>query len=85
MRIISTFLPLVLALNNLVFNCQNYLQIKGYAMCTECAPNYANISMGMFKERYIYLLIKAMSKFYLRFIDDIFLNRDLNYRPANEI
>ena len=29
--------------------------------------------MGMFEERYIYHLIEKMSKFYLRFIDDIFL------------
>ena len=39
--IISTFLRLVLTLNNFVFNSQNYLQIKGCAMGTKCAPSYA--------------------------------------------
>ena len=72
-RIISTFLRLVLTLNNFVFNSQNYIQIKGCAMGTKCAPSYANIFMGMFEERYIYPLIEKISNFYVRFIDDIFL------------
>ena len=72
-RIISTFLRLVLTLNNFVFNSQNYLRIKGCAMGTKCGPSYANILMGMFEERYIYPLIEKISNFYLRFIDDIFL------------
>ena len=72
-KIISTFHHLILTLNNFVFNCQNYLQIKGYAMGTKCAPNYANIFMDIFEGRHKYPLIDTMSKFYLRFIDDIFL------------
>ena len=72
-RIISTFLRLVLTLNNFIFNSQNYLQINVCAMGKKCAPSYANIFMGMFEERYIYLLIKKISNFYLRFIDNIFL------------
>ena len=72
-KIISTFLRLVLTLNNFVFNSQNYLQIKGCAMATKCAPSYANIFMGMFDERYIYPLLEKVSNFYLRFIDDVFL------------
>ena len=71
--IISTFLRLVLTLNNFVFNSRNYLQIKGCAVSTKCAPSYANIFMGMFEERYIYPLIEKISNFYVRFIDDIFL------------
>ena len=67
-RIISTYLRLVLTLKNFVFNSQNYLQIKGCAMGTECAPRYANVFMGMFEERYIYHLIETTSKFYLQFI-----------------
>ena len=61
-RIITTFLHLVLPLNNLIFNCQNYLQIKGCAMGTICAPNYANIFMGIFEEKFIYLLVKQHDK-----------------------
>ena len=72
-KIISTFHQLILTLNNFVFNCQNYLQIKGYAMGTKCLPNYANIFMDIFEGRHKYPLIETMSKFYLRFIDDIFL------------
>ena len=68
-RINSTFLQLVLTLNNLIFNYQNYLQIEG--MSTKCAPSYANTFMGMLEERNIYLLIETMFKFYLQFIDGI--------------
>ena len=71
-RIISTFFRLVLTLNNFVFNSQNYLQRKGCAMGTKCAPSYGNIFMGMFEERCMYFLIEKISKFYQRFIDDIF-------------
>lgn len=42
-------------------------------MGTKCAPSYADIIMGVFEERYIYLLIEIMFKCYQRFIDDIFL------------
>ena len=43
-------------MNNFVFNGINYLQKKGCAMGSICAPTYANICMGKFE----------------RFIDDIF-------------
>ena len=43
-KIIITFLALILTLNNFVFNSKLYLQIKGYAMGTICAPSYANTS-----------------------------------------
>ena len=72
-RIISTFLYLVLTLNNFIFNSQNYVQIKGCTMGTKCAPSYANIFMGIFEGRYIYALMEKISNFYLGFIDDIFL------------
>ena len=72
-RIISTFVPLVLTLNNFVFNSRNYLQIKSWAMGTKFTPSYANVFIDLFEERYIYPLIEKISKIYLRFIDDIFL------------
>ena len=72
-RVIITFLRLILTLNNFIFNTINYLQIKGCAMGTKCAPTYANIFMGIFEETYIYGLIKEHCKLYLRYIDDIFL------------
>ena len=72
-RIIPTFLHLVLTLKNFIFNCQNYLQIKGSAMETKCAPSYANILIGIFEEKFIYPLLNNITKQYLRFIDDIFI------------
>ena len=45
-EIITTFLALILTLNNFIFNSKFYLQIKGCAMGTICAPPYANIFMS---------------------------------------
>ena len=50
-----------------------YLQIKGCAVVTICAPAYANVFMAYFQEKFIYLLIDAKTLLYLRFIDDIFM------------
>ena len=71
--IILMFLNLILTLNNFVFNGINYLQTKGCAMGTKCAPCYANLFMGWFEEKFIYKKIKKFSNTYLRYIDDIFL------------
>ena len=57
-KIITTFLVLILTLNNFVFNSEFYLQIKGCAMGVICAPAYANIFMDEFEQKYIYPLIK---------------------------
>ena len=72
-NVIQTFLRLILTLNNFIFNGKNYLQTKGCAMGTKCAPNYANIFMGDFESKHIYPRIKNKSLSYLRFIDDIFM------------
>ena len=66
-KVILTFLKLILTLNNFVFNGINYLQKKSCAMGTKCAP------MGWFEEKLIFPLLTNLSDFYLRFIDDIFL------------
>ena len=71
-KIIISFLKLILTLNNFIFNCANFLQIKECAMGTKCAPTYANIFMGIFEERHIYLLIKQKVQLYLRYIHNIF-------------
>ena len=55
-RIISTLLRLVLTLNNFVFNCQIYRQIKGYAMGTECVGKYIYGYVGK------YCCFKEMSR-----------------------
>ena len=63
------FLALILTLNNFVFDCIHYLQRKGCAMGTICAPAYANIFMANF----FYPYIKDKTKMFLRFIDDLFM------------
>ena len=72
-KVLATFLGLILTLNNFIFNSKLYLQIKGCAMGTICAPVYANIFMVYFEEKFIYPLIDAKTLLYLRFIDDIFM------------
>ena len=71
-RVITTFLFLILTLNNFIFNCKHYIQTKGCAMGTKCAPSYANIFMGKFEKNHIYPRIKNKTLIYLRYIDDIF-------------
>ena len=69
-KIITTFLALILALNNFVFNSIFYLQIKGCAISTICAPVFANIFMDKFEQKYIYPLIKD-KLIVLLFLDQI--------------
>ena len=71
--VILTFLELILTLNNFIFNSEHYLQIKGCAMGTKCAPSYANLFMDNFETKYIYPTTRLKTKLYLRFIDDIFM------------
>lgn len=60
-KVITTFLPPILTLNNFIFNCKNYLQIKGYPMGTICAPSYTNIFMAELKRNmYIHLLTTCL-------------------------
>ena len=70
--VILTFLDKILTLNNIVFNGEHYLQIKGCAMGTKCAPT-ANLFMDNFETNKIYPTTKQKAKLYLRFIDDIFM------------
>ena len=46
---VITSLSLILTLNNFVFDCKNYIQIRGCAMGTICAPSYANIFLDHFE------------------------------------
>ena len=68
-KLITTFLSLILTLSNFVFNCKNYIQIKGYAMGTICASSYTNIFMDHFERNYISPFLQGLSLIYLRFID----------------
>lgn len=44
---------LTLTLNNFMFSSKNYLQIRGCAMETSCAPSYANIFMPKFEQKHV--------------------------------
>ena len=72
-KVITTFLALILTLNNFIFNSKFYLQIKGCVLGTICTPTYANILMSKSEERYMYPLTKNKSSSYLHFIDNIFM------------
>ena len=71
-QVISTFLTLILTLNNFEFNDENYIQINGASMGTKCAPSYANLFMGKFEETNILPRIRDLILLYVRLIDDIF-------------
>lgn len=52
---VTSFLEMVLNLmNNFTFDDKNYMQIKGTAMGTRTAPNYANVYMGRIENKYVY-------------------------------
>ena len=53
-KVITAFLALISTLNNSIFNCKHYLQIKRCPMGTICAAAYTNIFMASFKSKFIY-------------------------------
>ena len=71
-KVITTFLALIITLNNFIFNYRNYLQKKGCAIGTICATSYKNIFTDHVERKFIYPFIKTFSLIYLGFIDDIF-------------
>ena len=50
-EVITTFLALVLTLNNFFVNAKFYLQSKGCAMGLICAPGYVHIYLNLKKNR----------------------------------
>ena len=72
-KVTTTFLALILTLNNFIFNSKHFLQTKGCAMGTICAPFYANFFMDHFERKYRYPLIERKLLTYFRYINDIFL------------
>ena len=50
-KVITTFLVLILTLNNFVFSSKFYLQIKGCSMGTICVPPNEIIFMVYFREK----------------------------------
>ena len=71
---VITFLSLILTLNNLVFDCRNYIQIRGCAIGTICPPSYGNIFLDHFKRK---CCVSVFTRTFInlsidRFIDVIF-------------
>ena len=52
-KIITTFLAVILSLNNFVFNSRFFLQMKGCAIGIICIPSYGNTFMAEFEQKYI--------------------------------
>ena len=73
-KTLTYLLEKVLKLNNFTFDNHNFIQVKGTAMGTKAAPNFANVYMGRFEDTFVY---RTEWYHYLidwvRFIDDIFL------------
>ena len=73
-KTLSYLLEKVLKLNNFTFGNEHYIQIKGTAMGTRVAPNFANVYMGKLEERFVYQTEwEDHIILWVRFIDDIFL------------
>ena len=73
-KTLTCLLEKVLRLNNFTFNDEHFIQIKGTAMGTRVAPNFAHVYMGRFEENFVYKT--EWSNYviiWVRFIDDIFL------------
>ena len=52
-KAITTFLSLILTLNNFIFNSVNYIQNMGCALGTVCSPCQVNLFMAQFEEKHI--------------------------------
>lgn len=66
---------IVLNMNYFKYENSFYHQVKGTAMGSPFAPNYANLFMGKFEEDFVYSSKNSFLqclKCYFRFIDDIF-------------
>lgn len=73
-KTLTCLLEKVLKLNNFTFNQENFIQVKGTAMGTRAAPNFANVYMGRLEEQFVYQTVWFDYIIdWVRFIDDIFL------------
>lgn len=53
-KTLSCLFEKVLKLNHFTFNGENYIQIKGTAMGTRVAPNFAKVYMGRLEDKFVY-------------------------------
>lgn len=52
-KTLTCLLAKVLKLNNFTFNDENVIQVKGTAMGTRAAPNFANVYMGRPEDKFV--------------------------------
>ena len=67
------FLKIVLGDNQFRFNNNYYDQIKGVAMGTRCAPQFANLFLASLEERAQASWEGTRPKLWARFLDDVFM------------
>ena len=72
-NMLREFLKIVLGDNHFQFHNQHYDQIKGVAMGTSCAPQFANLFLASLEERALSSWQGTKPKLWLRFLDDIFM------------
>ena len=53
-KTLTCHLEKVLKLNNFAFDNHNFIQVKGTAMGTRAATNFANVYMGQFEDTFVY-------------------------------
>ena len=53
-KTLTCLLEKVLKLNNFTFDNHNFILVKGTAMGTGAAPNFANVYMGRFEDTFVY-------------------------------
>ena len=81
-NVIIGFLILILTLNILYSNI-NFLQIKECVIETKCVPTYANIFMGVFEEKQVYLLINQNCNYiYILYIYGLETNYNNLYQKS---
>jgi hypothetical protein len=70
---IISILEWVLKNNYFTFGNKTFLQFNGTAMGTNCAPNFAQIFLGIFEWKQIYSNSTPLPQGYTRFVDDTWM------------
>jgi hypothetical protein len=70
---ICDILNWILKNNFFSFQGNTFVQIKGTAMGTNCAPTFAQIFLGIFEWKHIYIKNEPLPKWYKRYVDDTFM------------
>ena len=72
-NMLREFFKIVLGDNHFEFHNQHYDQIRGVAMGTRCAPQFANLFLATLEERALASWQGTKPKLWLRFFDDVLM------------